>query len=84
MTRGALHLSSRPENMSRDAEDMSMDATDDTRGSVDLKAEARRRFGTDRAAALAPDLDALAADLARVAGASLPPGVEPGFYLLEA
>lgn len=61
-----------------------MDATDDTRFSIDLEAEARRRFGAERAAALGPDLGALAADLARVAGTSLPPDVEPGFYLLEA
>lgn len=47
-----------------------------------LTAEARRRFGDERAAALAPDLEALAADLARVAAAHLPPEEEPAFFLL--
>jgi hypothetical protein len=48
-----------------------------------LVAEARRRFGDQRAAALAAGIAALAADLARVAAAPLPPEVEPGFYLRE-
>jgi hypothetical protein len=43
-----------------------------------LTAEARRRFGPDRATALASDLDALARDLARVALTPVPPEVEPG------
>lgn len=48
-----------------------------------LEAEARRRFGPERAEALAADLAAMAADLARVAAAPLPPDEEPGFYLIE-
>ena len=48
-----------------------------------LGEEARRRFGTERAEALAPELEALAADLARVAEAPLPAETEPGFFLLE-
>ena len=47
-----------------------------------LLAEARRRFGEVRAEALAPELTALAADLARVAEAPLPADGEPGFFLL--
>jgi hypothetical protein len=43
-----------------------------------LTAEARRRFGADRANALAPELGALARDLALVARTPLPPDVEPG------
>lgn len=48
-----------------------------------LRAEARRRFGDDRAVALAADIDALAVDLARVAATPLSPEIEPGFFLLE-
>ena len=48
-----------------------------------LTAEATRRFGAGRAAALARDIEALAADLARVAGAELPDETEPAFFLLE-
>jgi hypothetical protein len=48
-----------------------------------LVAEARRRFGDQRAAALADAIAALAADLARVLAAPLPREVEPGFYLRE-
>jgi hypothetical protein len=48
-----------------------------------LAEEARRRFGPARAEALAAELDALAADLARVAEAPLPAETEPGFLLLE-
>ena len=47
-----------------------------------LRADARRRFGDDRAAALAAEIDALAVDLARVAATPLPAEVEPGFFLL--
>ena len=49
----------------------------------DLMAEARRRFGAERAAALASGLERLAADLARVAEAPLPAEGEPGFFLVE-
>jgi hypothetical protein len=45
--------------------------------------EARRRFGPERAEALAPELAALAADLARVTEAPLPGEGEPGFFLLD-
>ncbi len=48
-----------------------------------LLAEARRRFGEARAEALRPELEALAADLARVAAAPLPMDTEPGFFLLD-
>ncbi len=48
-----------------------------------LSTDARLRFGPDRAEALAPELEALAADLARVAAAPLPGDGEPGFFLLE-
>ena len=48
-----------------------------------LAAEVTRRFGAERAAALARDIDALAVDLAAVAGADLGDEVEPGFFLLE-
>ena len=48
-----------------------------------LLAEARRRFGEARAEALRPQLEALAADLARVAAAPLPVETEPGFFLTE-
>jgi hypothetical protein len=48
-----------------------------------LTEEARRRFGAARAEALGAELDALAADLARVAEAPLPVETEPGFLLLE-
>jgi hypothetical protein len=57
-------------------------APDDLRAS--LEAEARQRFGEARARALAPELDALAQDLARVAGAPLPRESEPGFFLAAA
>lgn len=50
---------------------------------ADLVAEARRRFGSERAGVLARELEALAADLARVAGAAVPAEDEPGFFLLE-
>ncbi|MBI2466850.1 MAG: hypothetical protein HYV62_03380 [Candidatus Rokubacteria bacterium] len=50
---------------------------------VELEAEARRRFGAERATALAPEIEQTAADLARVAEAPLPPDGEPGFFLLE-
>ncbi len=50
---------------------------------VELLAEARRRFGAERADALAPELEQTAADLARVTEAPLPPEGEPGFFLLE-
>jgi len=48
-----------------------------------LLAEARRRFGEARAEALRPELEALAADLARVAAAPLTAETEPGFFLLD-
>jgi hypothetical protein len=48
-----------------------------------LIAEARRRFGDQRAAALAAAIAALAPDLARVLATPLPREVEPGFYLRE-
>ncbi len=50
---------------------------------TELLAEARRRFGEARAEALRPELEALAADLARVAAAPLPAETEPGFFLLD-
>ncbi len=53
------------------------------RYAAELSAEARRRFGPARAEALAPELRALAADLARVAAAPVPADGEPGFFLLE-
>ena len=46
-----------------------------------LTAEATRRFGADRAAILARDIDALAADLAEVAAADVPEETEPAFFL---
>jgi hypothetical protein len=46
-----------------------------------LTAEATRRFGAERAAALARDLDALARELARVAAADVPDSAEPAFFL---
>jgi hypothetical protein len=46
-----------------------------------LTAEATRRFGAERAAALARDLDALARELARVAAADVPDDTEPAFFL---
>ena len=49
---------------------------------AELLAEARRRFGDARVEALTPELEALAADLARVADAPLSADGEPGFYLL--
>jgi hypothetical protein len=48
---------------------------------VMLTAEATRRFGAERAAALACDLDALARELARVAAADVPKDAEPAFFL---
>ena len=48
-----------------------------------LTAEATRRFGPERAAALGRDIEALAADLAEVAVAELPAEAEPAFFLLE-
>jgi hypothetical protein len=48
-----------------------------------LGAEVARRFGAERAAALARDIDALAADLAQVAAAELPEETEPAFFLRE-
>jgi len=47
-----------------------------------LTAEATRRFGAERAATLARDIEALARDLARVAAAEVPEGTEPGFFLV--
>ena len=47
-----------------------------------VMAELARRFGPERAAALARDADALAADLARVAAAVVPDETEPAFFLL--
>jgi hypothetical protein len=47
-----------------------------------LTAEATRRFGAERAAALAREIEALARELARVAAAEVPEGTEPGFFLL--
>jgi hypothetical protein len=46
-----------------------------------LVAEATRRFGGERVAALAGDIEALAADLARVAAAEIPEATEPAFFL---
>jgi hypothetical protein len=46
-----------------------------------LTAEATRRFGAERAAALARDIEALARELARVAAAEVPESTEPGFFL---
>ena len=59
--------------------------TDPSAGSfrMVLLDEARRRFGVARAEALAPELTALAADLARVAEAPLAADEEPGLFLLE-
>jgi hypothetical protein len=48
-----------------------------------LTAEATRRFGAERAAALARDIDALAGDLAQVATADLGEETEPAFFLLD-
>lgn len=50
----------------------------------DLLAEARRRFGAERAEALRPELEALGADLARVAATPLAPETEPGFFFRPA
>jgi plasmid stabilization system protein ParE len=44
---------------------------------------ARVRFGASRAEALRPELEALAAEVARVAEAELPDDGEPGFLMLE-
>jgi len=46
-----------------------------------LTTEATRRFGADRAAMLARDIDALAADLTEVAAADVPEETEPAFFL---
>jgi hypothetical protein len=46
-----------------------------------LTAEATRRFGAERAAALGRGIDALAADLAEVATAEVPEETEPAFFL---
>ena len=48
---------------------------------VHLTAEATRRFGAERAAALGRDIDALAADLAEVVAAEVPGETEPAFFL---
>jgi hypothetical protein len=48
----------------------------------ELVATARVRFGASRAEALRPELEALAAEVARVAEAELPDDGEPGFQLL--
>jgi len=48
-----------------------------------LRADVRQRLGDERAAALAADIEAVAADLARVAATPLSPEIEPGFFLLE-
>jgi hypothetical protein len=48
-----------------------------------LTAEATRRFGAERAAALARDIDALAGDLAQVATAELRDETEPAFFLRD-
>lgn len=50
---------------------------------VFVTAEVTRRFGAERAAALARDIEALAADLAQVATAELPDETEPAFFLVE-
>jgi hypothetical protein len=49
-----------------------------------LTVEATRRFGAERAAGLARDIEALAADLAHVATAPVPDDAAPGFFLLDA
>ena len=49
-----------------------------------LTAEATRRFGAERAAALGRDIDALARALARVASTDVPKGTEPAFFLAAA
>lgn len=46
-----------------------------------LMAEATRRFGSERAAVLARDIDALAAVLAEVTAAEVPEQTEPAFFL---
>lgn len=48
-----------------------------------LTSEIARRFGAERATALARDAAALAADLARVAAAEVPEDAEPAFFLGE-
>jgi hypothetical protein len=48
-----------------------------------LTTEATRRFGPERAGALAADIRALAADLAAVAAAELPEEAEPGWSMLD-
>jgi hypothetical protein len=46
-----------------------------------LTAEATRRFGAERAAALGRDIEGLAADLAAVVNAEVPAETEPAFFL---
>ena len=46
-----------------------------------LTAEVTRRFGAERAAMLARDIEALAGDLAAVAAADVPEETEPAFFL---
>jgi hypothetical protein len=48
-----------------------------------LTAEATRRYGAERAGALAAELRALAADLAAVAAAEVPEDAEPAWHLRE-
>ena len=48
-----------------------------------LTAEARRRFGVERAQALAAELETVAADLARIIEAAVPADGEPGFFLVS-
>jgi hypothetical protein len=45
-----------------------------------LTTEATRRFGAERAAMLARDIEALAADLAAVVAADVPEETEPAFF----
>jgi hypothetical protein len=46
-----------------------------------LTAEATRRFGAERAAVLARDIEALAVDLAAVVATDVPEETEPAFFL---
>jgi hypothetical protein len=48
-----------------------------------LATEVTWRFGAERARALAGEIEALAADLARVAATAVPEDTEPGFFLLD-
>jgi hypothetical protein len=59
----------------------SMQGTDRAAIRAFLTAEATRRFGAERAGALARDIDALAADLAEVARAAVADETEPAFFL---